>query len=167
MSTFFDFVDTFCQRVDSVDISFLPLRYLSFDTSCRKNFRIIYSGTHTAYANWYHLRFLSFLESLDKKLRNEISLLDNKETLGKITVKRSTLPTQLNYDNDPAFSKLKAGLDARMELLKQQYKLHLKHSKNNPEKEFIGIVEDTGEQVVIVSRKEGTGREIINLTVRS
>jgi len=42
-------------------------------------------------------------------------------------------------------------------LLKQQFKLHSKHQKDNPEKEFIGIVEDTGEQVVVVSRKEGTG----------
>ncbi len=53
------------------------------------------------------------------------------------------------------------------ELLKQQFKLHLKHRKDNPEKEFIGIVEDTGEQVVIVSRKEETGREIIKVTVSS
>jgi len=64
-------------------------------------------------------------------------------------------------------TELKSILDARPELLKQQYKLHSKHSKNNPEKEFIGIVEDTGEQVVIVSRKEGTGREIIMVTVGS
>ena len=41
-----------------------------------------------------------------------------------------------------------------MELLKQQYKLHSKHNRDNPEKEFIGIVENTGEQVFIVSRKE-------------
>ena len=55
----------------------------------------------------------------------------------------------------------------------QQFKLHSKHSKDNPEKEFIGIVEDTGEQVVVVSQKAGTGRlarrgvEIIKVTVSS
>lgn len=107
------------------------------------------------------------IESLDKKLRSEITLLDNKATFGKITVEKSTSPTLLNYDDDPAYTKLKSSLDARTELLKQQYKLHSKHRKDNPEKEFIGIVEDTGEQVFIVSRKEGTGREIIKVTISS
>jgi len=107
------------------------------------------------------------IESLDKKLRSEITLLDSKSTFGKITVEKSTSPTLLNYDEDPAYSKLKAGLEARTELLKQQYKLYLKHRKDNPEKEFIGIVEDTGEQVIIVSQKEGTGREIVKVTVSS
>jgi len=107
------------------------------------------------------------VESLDKKLRSEISLLDNKATFGKITVEKSTSPTLLNYDDDPTYTKLKSSLDARTELLKQQFKLHSKHSKDNPEKDFIGIVEDTGEQVVVVSRKEGTGREIIKVTIIS
>ncbi len=107
------------------------------------------------------------VESLDKKLRNEITLLDNKATYGKITVEKSTSPTLLNYDEDPTYTKLKSSLDARMELLKQQYKLHSKHCKDSPEKDFIGIVENTGEQVVIVSRKVGTGREIIKVTVSS
>ncbi len=104
---------------------------------------------------------------LDKKLRKEIILLDNKATYGKITVEKSTSPTLLNYDEDPTYKKLKSTLDARMELLKQQYKLYSKHKKDNPEKEFIGIVEDTGEQVAIVSRKEGTGKAIIKVTVSS
>ena len=107
------------------------------------------------------------VESLDKKLRSEISLMDSKATFGKITVEKSTSPTLLNYEDDPSYSKLKSSLDARTELLKQQYKLYSKHRKDNPEKEFIGIVEDTGEQVVIVSQKEGTGREIIKVTVGS
>lgn len=107
------------------------------------------------------------VESLDKKLRSEITLLDNKATFGKITVEKSTSPTLLNYDDDPAYTKLKSALDARTELLKHQFKLHSKYQKENPEKDFIGIVEDTGEQVVIVSRKEGTGREIIKVTVGS
>ena len=107
------------------------------------------------------------IESLDKKLRSEINLLDSKATFGKITVEKSTSPTLLNYDDDPTYSKLKSSLEARMELLKQQYKLHSKHRKNNPGKDFIGIVEDTGEQVVIISQKEGTGREIIKVTVGS
>ena len=107
------------------------------------------------------------VESLDKKLRSEITLLDSKSTFGKITVERSTSPTLLNYDDDPTYTKLKSGLDARTELLKQQYKLYLKHKKDNPEKDFIGIVEDTGEQVVIVSRKEGTGREVMKVTFGS
>ena len=107
------------------------------------------------------------VESLDKKLRSEITLLDNKATFGKITVEKSTSPTLLNYDDDPTYTKLKSNLDARTELLKQQYKLHSKHRKDGPEKEFIGIVEDTGEQVVIVSQKAGTGREIIKVTVSS
>jgi hypothetical protein len=38
---------------------------------------------------------------------------------------------------------------------------------DNPDKDFIGIVEDTGEQVVVVSQKEGTGREIIKVNVGS
>ena len=59
------------------------------------------------------------VESLDKKLRSEITLLDNKSTFGKITVEKSTSPTLLNYDEDPAYTKLKSSLDARMELLKQ------------------------------------------------
>lgn len=54
-----------------------------------------------------------------------------------------------------------------MELLKQQYKLYSKHRKDNPGKDFIGIVEDIGEQVVIMSPKEGTGKENIKVTVRS
>ena len=91
--------------------------------------------------------------------------MDNKETFGKITVEKSTSPTLLNYDDDPAFTKLKASLDARTELLKQQYKLHSKHQKDNPGNEFIGIVEDTGEQVTVVTQKSGTGREIIKVTV--
>lgn len=107
------------------------------------------------------------VESLDKKLRNEITLIDNKATFGKITVEKATSPTLLNYDEDPTYTKLKSALDARTELLKQQYKLHSKHKKDNPGKEFIGIVEDTGEQVVIVSQKAGTGREIIKVTVGS
>lgn len=107
------------------------------------------------------------IESLDKKLRSEITLLDSKATYGKITVEKSTSPTLLNYDDDPAYTKLKSSLDSRMELLKQQFKLCAKHRKDNPEKEFIGIVEDTGEQVVIVSQKAGTGREIIKVTVGS
>lgn len=107
------------------------------------------------------------IESLDKKLRNEITLLDSKATYGKITVEKSTSPTLLNYDDDPAYTKLKSSLDARAELLKQQFKLCAKHRIVNPEKEFIGIVEDTGEQVVIVSQKAGTGREIIKVTVGS
>lgn len=61
----------------------------------------------------------------------------------------------------PAYTNLKSVLDARTEILKQQFKLHSKYSKDNPEKEFIGIVEDTGEQVVVVSQKAGTGRETI------
>ena len=105
------------------------------------------------------------VESLDKKLRSEITLMDSRETFGKITVEKSTSPTLLNYDDDPAFTKLKASLDARTELLKQQFKLHSKHQKDNPGKEFIGIVEDTGEQVSVVSQKAGTGREIIKVTV--
>ena len=107
------------------------------------------------------------VESLDKKLRSEINLLDSKATFGKITVEKSTSPTLLNYEDDPTYSKLKSNLDARTELLKQQYKLHSKHRKDDPEKEFIGIIEDTGEQVVIVTQKEGTGREIIKVTVSS
>lgn len=107
------------------------------------------------------------VESLDKKLRNEISLLDSKATFGKITVEKATPPTLLNYDDDPAFAKLKSVLDARTELLKQQFKLHSKHQKDSPGKEFIGIVEDTGEQVLVVSQKAGTGREIIKVTVGS
>jgi hypothetical protein len=107
------------------------------------------------------------VESLDKKLRSEITLLDNKETLGKITVEKATSPTLLNYEDDPTYSKLKSNLDARTELLKQQFKLYTKHRLDNPEKDFIGIVEDTGEQVVVVSQKEGTGREIIKVTVGS
>ncbi len=107
------------------------------------------------------------IESLDKKLRSEITLLDNKATFGKITVEKATSPTLLNYDDDPAYSKLKSSLEARTELLKQQYKLHSKHRKDYPEKEFIGIVEDTGEQVVVVSQKAGTGREIIKVTLGS
>lgn len=107
------------------------------------------------------------VESLDKKLRSEISLMDSKATFGKITVEKSTSPTLLNYEDDPTYSKLKSSLDARTELLKQQYKLYSKHRKDNPEKEFVGIVEDTGEQVVIVSQKEGTGREIIKVTLGS
>ncbi len=107
------------------------------------------------------------VESLDKKLRSEITLLDNKETLGKITVEKATSPTLLNYKEDPTYSKLKSNLDARTELLKQQFKLYTKHRLDNPEKDFIGIVEDTGEQVVVVSQKEGTGREIIKVTVGS
>lgn len=107
------------------------------------------------------------VESLDKKLRSEITLLDNKATFGKITVEKATSPTLLNYDDDPTYSKLKSSLDARTELLKQQFKLHSKHRKDNPGKDFIGIVEDTGEQVVIISQKEGTGREIIKVTVGS
>lgn len=105
------------------------------------------------------------VESLDKKLRSEVSLLDKKSTFGKITVEKSTSPTLLNYEDDLTYTKLKSTLDARTELLKQQYKLFLKHRMDNPEKEFIGIVEDTGEQVVIVSQKKGTGREIIKVTV--
>ncbi|MBK7158592.1 MAG: hypothetical protein IPH77_08540 [Ignavibacteria bacterium] len=46
-------------------------------------------------------------------------------------------------------------------------KLHSKHQKDNPGKEFIGIVEDTGEQVSVVSQKAGTGREIIKVTLGS
>jgi hypothetical protein len=107
------------------------------------------------------------VESLDKKLRSEITLLDSKATFGKIIVEKSTSPTLLNYEDDPVYTKLKSSLDARTELLKQQYKLHSKHRKDNPGKDFIGIVEDTGEQVVIVSQKEGTGREIIKVTVCS
>jgi len=107
------------------------------------------------------------VESLDKKLRSEITLLDNKATYGKITVEKSTSPTLLNYDDDPTYAKLKSRLDARTELLKQQYKLQTKHRTDNPEKDFIGIVEDTGEQVFIVSQKAGTGREIIKVTVGS
>ncbi len=107
------------------------------------------------------------IESLDKKLRSEINLLDSKAVYGKITVEKSTSPTLLNYEDDPAYTKLKSSLDARLELLKQQYKLYSKHRKDNPNKEFIGIVEDTGEQVVIVSQKVGTGREIIKVTVSS
>ncbi len=105
------------------------------------------------------------IESLDKKLRSEITLLDNKVTFGKITVEKSTSPTLLNYDDDPTYRKLKSNLDARTDLLKQQYKLYSKHRMSNPEKEFIGIVEETGEQIVIVSKKEGTGREIIKVTI--
>ena len=41
------------------------------------------------------------IESLDKKLRSEITLLDNKSTYGKITVEKSTSPTLLNYEDDP------------------------------------------------------------------
>lgn len=105
------------------------------------------------------------IESLDKKIRSEITLIDNKATYGKITVEKSTSPTLLNYDDDPTYTQLKSSLDARTELLKQQYKLHSKHRKDNPEKEFIGIVEDTGEQVVVVSKKNGTDREIIKVTI--
>lgn len=105
------------------------------------------------------------IESLDKKLRGEITLLDSKATYGKITVEKATSPTLLNYSDDPEYIKLKSSLDARTELLKQQYKLFSKHRLDNPEKEFIGIVEDTGEQVVVVSQKDGTGREIIKMTV--
>ncbi|MFZ1321567.1 MAG: hypothetical protein WAT71_08435, partial [Ignavibacteria bacterium] len=100
-----------------------------------------------------------------KKLRSEIILLDSKATYGKITVEKATSPTLLNYNDDPEYIKLKSNLDARTELLKQQFNLFSKHSLNNPEKEFIGIVEDTGEQVAIVSQKGGTGREIIKVTV--
>lgn len=60
---------------------------------------------------------------------------------------------------------MKSGLDAMIELLKQQYKLYSKHRMDNPDKVFIGIVEVTGEQVVIVSGKEGSVREIIKVTV--
>ena len=105
------------------------------------------------------------IESLDKKLRGEITLLDSNATYGKITVEKATSPTLLNYNDDPEYIKLKSSLDARTELLKQQYKLFSKHRLDNPEKEFIGIVEDTGEQVVVVSQKVGTGREIIKVTV--
>jgi len=107
------------------------------------------------------------IESLDKKLRSEITLLDSKATYGKITVEKATSPTLLNYSDDPEYIKLKSILDARTELLKQQFKLFSKHRLDNPEKEFIGIVEDTGEQVVVVSQKGGTGREIIKVTVSS
>jgi len=107
------------------------------------------------------------IESLDKKLRNEITLIDSKATYGKITVEKATSPTLLNYSDDPEYIKLKSSLDARTELLKQQYNLYSKHRLDNPEKEFIGIVEDTGEQVAIVSQKGGTGREIIKVTVGS
>lgn len=107
------------------------------------------------------------IESLDKKLRGEITLLDNKETFGKISVEKATSPTLLNYKEDPTYSKLKSNLDARTELLKQQFKLYTKHRLDNPEKDFIGIVEDTGEQVVVVSQKDGTGREIIKVSVGS
>ena len=107
------------------------------------------------------------IESLDKKLRSEITLLDSKATYGKITVEKATSPTLLNYSDDPEYINLKSNLDARTELLKQQFNLFSKHSLNNPEKEFIGIVEDTGEQVVVVSQKGGTGREIIKVTVSS
>jgi len=99
------------------------------------------------------------IESLDKKLRGEITLLDSNATYGKITVEKATSPTLLNYNDDPEYIKLKSSLDARTELLKQQYKLFSKHRLDNPEKEFIGIVEDTGEQVVVVSQKVGTGRD--------
>ena len=84
---------------------------------------------------------------------------------GKLTVEKITSPTLLNYDVDPEYTKLKSSLDARIELLKKQYKLCSKHNIENPGKEFIGIVEDTGEQVTIVSRKDGTGREIIKVTL--
>ncbi len=107
------------------------------------------------------------VESLDKKLRSEITHIDSRETFGKITVEKSASPALLNYDDNPAFTKLKASLDVRTELLKQQYKLHSKNQKDNPGKEFIGIVEDTGEQVMVVSQKTGTGREIIKVTVGS
>ena len=107
------------------------------------------------------------IESLDKKLRSEIILLDSKATYGKITVEKATSPTLLNYNDDPEYIRLKSSLDARTELLKQQYKLYSKHRLDNPEKEFIGIVEDTGEQVSIVSQKGGTGREIIKVTLSS
>ncbi|MFZ1320703.1 MAG: hypothetical protein WAT71_04030, partial [Ignavibacteria bacterium] len=41
------------------------------------------------------------IESLDKKLRNEITLIDSKATYGKITVEKATSPTLLNYSDDP------------------------------------------------------------------
>ena len=98
------------------------------------------------------------VESFGKKLRSEITLMDCKETFGKIIVEESTSPPLLNYDDDPAFTKLKESLDARTELLKQQNKLYSKRQNNNPGKEFIGTVEDTGEHVTVVSQKAGMGR---------
>lgn len=105
------------------------------------------------------------IESLDKKLRANISLTDNKFTVGRIKLEKSISPTVLNLEEDPEYRKIKFSLDRRTETLKLQYKLNSKHQLENPGKEFIGIVEDTGEQVTVVSKKEGTGKEIIKITI--
>jgi len=62
-----------------------------------------------------------------RKISRKIDLYN----LDVLTVDKSTSPTLLNYNDDPTYIKLKSALDARTELLKQQYKLH---SKDNPEK---------------------------------
>lgn len=105
------------------------------------------------------------IDSLDKKLRANIDLLDNRIILGRITIEKSTSPTLLNLEDDPAYCKLKSSLDARVEVLKNQYKLNSRYRISHPGSEFIGIVEDTGEQVTVVSKKEGTGRGIIKITI--
>jgi len=108
-----------------------------------------------------------YISSQSQAPPDPVLILISKQTYGKITVEKATSPTLLNYSDDPEYIKLKSSLDARTELLKQQYKLFSKHRLDNPEKEFIGIVENTGEQVTIVSQKGGTGREIIKVTVSS
>lgn len=105
------------------------------------------------------------IDTLDKKLRANISLSDNKTIMGRITIEKVVSPTLLNLDEDPDYYKLKSVLEKRTEILKLQYKLNSKHQTDNPGKDFIGIVEDTGEQVPIVSKKEGTGKEIIKITI--
>ena len=109
------------------------------------------------------LKFL--IESLDKKLRANITLSDNKTVMGRITIEKSVSPTILNLEEDSEYCKLKAVLDQRTETLKLQYKLNSKHQIDNPGKDFIGIVESSGEQVPVISKKEGTGKEIIKITI--
>ncbi len=105
------------------------------------------------------------IDSLDKKLRANITLSDTKIVMGRITIEKSVSPTVLNLEEDTEYCKLKAVLDQRTETLKLQYKLNSKHQKDNPGKDFIGIVETTGEQVPVITKKEGTGKEIIKITI--
>lgn len=99
------------------------------------------------------------IDGVDKNLRAKVSLKENDVIRG-VKIEKSSSPTKLNYEEDSKWAIINNQLKGREDLLKSQFKLRLKNLGNT---DFVGIVDEGGEQVPVVNIKSGGG-EIIKLT---
>ncbi len=100
-----------------------------------------------------------YLKTIKDEVRKRITQDDVKLTgnLLGADITYATTKTDYDYESDIIYNSLKSQLKAREELLKTQRKLYDKHLEAE---DFIGIVDENGEQVPIVNKETTSGVKI-------